>query len=164
MDSSYKTTILGVVTHLPNPPVKAMSFAQERILFTLSWLGAISGSFGGLAVSQEEQRWFFVTCIVAFATSGFLTLGLKGDKETIRVILGRSGIALLTGVFATWPVVDYFNIESAHTSMISLGGICSLTTSVGFVFGLAILEAVIKRRSAYIDKALKKYLVIDDKK
>lgn len=143
-----------------SPPPKAMTFAQDRIMFTLSWLGSIGASYAGIAVSPSEQRWFFVTLCAAFATSGILTLGLKGDGETIRVIVGRAGVALLFGIFATYPVVNWFSIESAHESLVALGGIAALVTAVGFVVGFTGLESLMRRRALLAEKLLKKYLPI----
>lgn len=159
-NSTYKHPLLmgGVIHSSTKPPVKAMSFVQDRILFTISWLGAMVGSYSGIVVSQEEQRWFFVTLTAAFATSGILTLGLKGDGETIRVIIGRAGVALLTGIFATYPVVNSFNLETAHTSLISLGGIACLVTAAGFLFGYTGLEILMRRRAAYAEKLIKKWM------
>lgn len=155
--------LLGSSTSLPSPN-KAMTFAQDRILFTLSWIGSIAGSYSGIVVSQAEQRWFFVTLTAAFATSGILTLGLKGDDETIRVIVGRAGVALLIGIFATYPVVNYFNMESAHTSLVSLGGIACLVTAAGFVFGYTGLQILMNRRAKLAERLLKKYLPITNSK
>ena len=135
-----------------------MSFAQDRILFTITWLGSIVSSYAGIAVSPAEQRWFFITLCAAFVTSGFLTLGLKGDGETIRVIIGRAGVSLLFGIFVTYPVVNYFGWESAHTSLVALGGIASLVTGVGFLFGYTGLEVLMRRRAAYTEKLIKKWM------
>ncbi len=135
-----------------------MSFVQERITFASVWILNGTFSYLGLIMSPEESRWLFVTLIASFAVSGILSLGLKGSDESIRVILGRAGTSLLTGIFATYPIVDFFHIESAHKNVISLGGVAAGVSALGFILGFAGLEYLMRKRASFAKDIVDRYI------
>jgi hypothetical protein len=135
-----------------------MNPLQEKLLFGSSLLASAASSAVGAILTTGETRWLCVTFAVSFLMSGFLALMFKKSEDTIQLVIGRCGVAILGGIFGTYYVVDKFKIISVQTDVIALGGISGLVCILCFLIGYAFLRMVEDRAPAIASKLFKKYI------
>ena len=122
-----------------------MSAIQDKIMFGFATLCAAVSAGTGAHFTAGETRWFFVTLASSFLMSGFLALMCKKPEETIQLVVGRCGFAVMGGILATKPVVHFMGLaETTMTDAVDLAGasagVCFVTFFVGFDF-LRIVES-----------------------
>lgn len=111
----------------------------------------------GAILTVGEARWLYVTLAASSMTSGFLALMFKRTEETMRLVIGRCGFAILGGVLATRPTVHFFGFEQVtDTDIISLGGLSAITCIVTFFVGFALLTILERQAPALAEKWFKK--------
>jgi hypothetical protein len=142
-----------------------MNFTQEKILYGVSNYSASVILYFAAILSPVESRWALVTLASSLAVSCSLTLTFKGMDETIRLIIGRASLAILSGIFLTKPTVWFFAITTAHTDVIALGGVSAACCAFGFILGYAGLNYLMKKSDAiakrFIDGKIKQYIPED---
>lgn len=117
-----------------------MNTFHEKVFFGLTTLATTGFSMIGAIMTTGEARWLYVTFAASSMTSGFLALMFKRSDETIRLVVGRCGFAILGGILATKPIVHHLGFESlVDTDIISLGGLSSITCIITFFVGVAAL-------------------------
>lgn len=117
-----------------------MNTFHEKVFFGFTTLASAGFSMVGAIVTDGEARWLYVTLAASSMTSGFLALMFKRADETIRLVIGRCGFAILGGILATKPLVHQLGFEKlTETDIISLGGLSSLTCIITFFVGVAML-------------------------
>lgn len=135
-----------------------MNPIQEKLFFGCSLLASAAASAIGAILTTGETRWLCVTFAVSFLMSGFLALMFKKPEDTIQLVVGRCGVAILGGIFGTYFVVDKFKIAAANTDVIALGGISGFVCIVCFLIGFAFLRMVEDRAPSIASKLFKKYV------
>lgn len=136
-----------------------MNSFHEKIFFGVTTLTSSAFSMLGAYVSTGEARWLYVTLASSSMMSGFLALMFKGEKENVRVLVGRCGFAVLGGILATQPIVQHMGMEAAvEENIIKLAGLSSGTCILTFFFGFALLSAIERKAPALAEKWLKKNL------
>jgi hypothetical protein len=134
-----------------------MNAFHEKILFGISTLSSTGFSVLGAMLTTGESRWLYVTLAASSMTSGFLALMFKRQDETMRLVVGRCGFAILGGILATRPITHFLGFEKlTETDIISLGGLSAATCIVTFFVGFALLTILEKQAPAIADKWLKK--------
>jgi hypothetical protein len=135
-----------------------MSYTQEKIFFGISALLASAFSTLGAVMSAGEVRWLCVTITVSIITSSFLSLIFKRSEESIRLVIGRSGFAILCGVFGTKFLVHKYQIAYANEDIVALGSVSCGVCIGGFIVGYALLQILNKNSQKLADKIFKKWL------
>jgi hypothetical protein len=135
-----------------------MSYTQERIFFGTS--GVLATIFSGLGavMSAGELRWLCVTITVSIITSSFLALIFKRDEETIRMVVGRSGFAILCGVFGSKYMVHRYDLRFTDHDIVALGGVSCAVCIGGFIVGYVLLQVLNKNAPKLADKLFRKWL------
>lgn len=111
----------------------------------------------GAILTTGEARWLYVTLASSSMTSGFLALMFKRSDETMRLVIGRCGFAILGGVLATRPIVHQLGFEKVtETDIISLGGLSAATCIGTFFLGYAFLLILESNAPALAEKWFKK--------
>ena len=111
----------------------------------------------GAIMTTGETRWLYVTLAASMFTSGFLALMFKKAEETIRLVVGRCGFAILGGVMATKPVTHHLGFEKiTETDIISLGGLSALCCITTFFCGFIALQSFERLAPQIVAKWFKK--------
>ena len=135
-----------------------MNSFHEKIFFGLTTLASTGLSMIGAIITTGEARWIYVTLASSFMTSGFLALMFKKQDETIRLVIGRCGFAILAGIMATRPIVHHLGFEQlADTDIISLGGLASITCIVAFFCGFLALQSFERLAPQLVARWFKKF-------
>lgn len=134
-----------------------MTSFHEKLFFGFTTLSSTAFSMCGAILTTGEARWIYVTLAASSMTSGFLALMFKRGEETMRLVVGRCGFAILGGVLATRPIVHHLGFEKvADTDIISLGGLSAATCIATFFVGYALLSCLEKSAPAIAEKWFKK--------
>lgn len=134
-----------------------MTDFHDKIGFGLTTLASAATSATGAVLTEGEAKWVFITFTASFLLSGFLALIFKKSDETIRLVIGRCGFAIMGGILATKPVIHYFSLEEATSrDMIALAGVSSVVCGFFFIFGFALLKILENRAPSIADKWFKK--------
>lgn len=135
-----------------------MNSFHEKIFFGAVTLISTSFSTMGAIMTAGETRWVYVTFAVSSLTSGFLSLMFKRADETIRLVIGRFGFAILGGILITKPAIHYLGFEQlAETDIISLAGLAAVCCIVTFFCGFLALQSFEKMAPAIVAKWFKKF-------
>ena len=147
-----------MVTRLQSPP-PMMTYTQEKIFFGVSSIVS-SALFGMGAILSEghETRWIYVTLACSVITASFLSLIFKKVDETMRIVVGRSGMSILGGIFGSKAVVSYFGWEQPNSDVVVLGGVAVSCCIFAFIIGYALLHVVNRKSSDIANKILDKWL------
>ena len=134
-----------------------MNAFHEKIFFGVITLASTAFSMVGAIMTDGDARWLYVTLAVSSMTSGFLALMFKKHDETMRLVVGRCGFAILGGVLATRPIVHQLGFEQiTQTDIISLGGLSAATCIMTFFVGFALLSCIERGSPALAEKWFKK--------
>lgn len=132
---------------------------QEKICFGL-WLAA-SSAVATVATyfTEGETRFLFATGSSSIMVAGFLAMVFKHPtKDTIQQVVGRCGISILGGIFATIPALHYLGLEKrADENLFVLGGVAACVCTAFFILGVQLLRRLEKKGGFFADKILKKY-------
>lgn len=131
---------------------------HEKLFF--GWITLFSSGIYtlGAILTTGEARWIYVTLAASSMTSGFLALMFKKENETVRLVVGRCGFAILGGILATRPIVHHLGFEAVtDTDIISLGGLSSLTCIGTFFLCIPLLKILEKAAPDLAAKWFKKY-------
>lgn len=134
-----------------------MNTFHEKVFFGAVTLASSAFSALGAILSVGETRWLYVTLASSSLMSGFLALMFKRQEETIRLVVGRCGFAVLGGIMATKPAVHYLGIADAQTDIIALAGVSSLVCIATFFVGYALLKIVEIQAPEVAEKWFKKF-------
>ena len=119
-----------------------------------AWVGAI--------LSTGEERWLYITFAASFMTSGFLAMFFKKPDETIRMVVGRCGLAILGGIFFTPLTAKYLEAKSLADDGIALAGFATLTCIISFILGVTLLRFVNSKSEEIINRLFVKWLGAED--
>ena len=133
-----------------------MTQHHERIFFGITSIFASSVSLMGAIMTDGEARWIYVTMAVSGLVAGFLSLMFKARGETIRSVVGRSGIAILGGIFATKPIMFWMKIQPNGLDVIELGAAAGLVTILTFFVGRQLLFLLDRKAPGLAQKIIDK--------
>lgn len=130
---------------------------QEKIYFGAITLASTAFSTLGVVMTTGDTRWIYATFAASSLTSGFLSLMFKRADETIRLVIGRCGFAILGGILATKPTIHYLGLEViADNDLVSLAAMSSATCIGTFFVGYAMLALLEKSAPQIAEKWFKK--------
>jgi hypothetical protein len=134
-----------------------MNHFHEKLFFGFITLISSGFSLLGAILTTGEARWLYVTLATSSMTSGFLALMFKRADESMRLVIGRCGFAILGGILATRPIVNHLGFkELAETDIISLGGLSSTTCIITFFVGHRLLTIIERNAPVIAEKWFKK--------
>lgn len=134
-----------------------MTYTQEKIMFGTSSLTAAGFSTLGAMISAGELRWICVTLTVSIITSSFLALIFKRTDETIRLVVGRSGMSILAGIFGSKYLAHSYSLTFAETDIVALGALSCICCIAGFIIGYVLLQTINKNANKLADAIMKKW-------
>ena len=134
-----------------------MNTFHEKLFFGITTLTGTAFSTLGAVMNQGEARWLYVTLAASSMTSGFLALMFKKSEQSIQLVIGRCGFAVLGGVLATRPIVHQLGFSKiTETDIISLAGLSALTCIGTFFIGVAGLRTLERVAPEIAEKWFKK--------
>lgn len=140
-------------------PTQNMTYTQEKIFFGLStMLSSALFALGAVLTDEEQARWIYVTLACSVMTAGFLALIFKKREETMAIVVGRSGMSILGGVFGSKAVVEWLGWQSPHSDIVILGGIAIVACIFSFIIGFVLLNMLNTKSSQIAKKIFDKYL------
>ena len=133
---------------------ESMAYCHDKILFGIT--SALSGSilWIGAVFTDGEARWLYLTAAASIMMAGFLSLVFRRPTESIRLVIGRAGIAILGGIFGTRLLVHNFDLGEMAADGINLAGIATIACAITFFAGIRALNILAKRSNALIDRVL----------
>jgi hypothetical protein len=129
----------------------------EKILYGAAALSSSAASTLGAIMTEGDTRWFFVTMTASILTACFLALIFKKPEESIRIVVGRSGIAILCGVLLSRWMVHKFGIEMVDRDVVALAGLAAGVTIGGFLVGYKILHLINSKSDSLAKKVFDKW-------
>lgn len=130
---------------------------HEKILFGLSILASAAASTMGAVLSTGETRWLYVTITSCILTAAFLALVFKRSDETIRIVVGRSGLSILGGVLGSRFIVHKYGITAANSDVVALAGIAAAVCMGAFIIGYPLLQLVNSKSGGLAKKIYDKW-------
>lgn len=135
-----------------------MSHFEEKVFFGIFsmmssgflWLGAI--------MTEGDARWLYITFASSIMTAAFLSLVFKKTSESIRLVVGRSGLAIMGGIFGTKFVVSHTEAINVYNDGIALAGVACGVCIASFLVGFTLLGIISKKSEEISQKILDKYL------
>ena len=140
-----------------------MSYFHEKIILGLAGLASSSVALlGAVMVADEAMRYFYATASIAILTAVFLALVFRRTDETIRLVIGRCGLSILSGIFGTRWAIHYFQLQQTDADIVLLMGLAGVVTIAGFLVGFALLKIINRKASQIAEKIADKYIGVMD--
>lgn len=123
-----------------------MNWFQEKIFY----FGTVSLSAGmlwcGTLLTTGEVRWLYATGAASLMTSGFVGLALRKDGDSIRILVSRTGIGFIGGVFGTKVILHYFtSLDSLRlrtdSDIVLLAGVATIVAAISHTLGYAVIKS-----------------------
>jgi hypothetical protein len=115
---------------------------HEKIFFGLSSLLSTAMAAAGAIISDGDMRWLFITFTACIPASSMLALIFKRPCDSMGLVAGRSGFAILCGVLGTKYAVYKYDLHYVDSDAIALAGISSLICVIGFIVGFKIIKSM----------------------
>lgn len=123
-----------------------MNWFQEKLFYSATIAMSSGVLWIGTILTTGDVRWLYATGAASLMTSGFVGLALRKDSDTIRILIARTGIGIVGGVFGTKLLLHYFSsLDSirvrSETDAILLSGIATIVAGITHIFGYAIIKS-----------------------
>jgi hypothetical protein len=135
-----------------------MTYTQEKIAYGVYNLAGAAASTVGAILTDGEARWLYVTITASILTAGFLALVFKKLDESIRIVIGRSGLAILGGVLGSRYIVHRYGIAAVDGDVVALAGVAAGVCIASFIVGYPLLQLVNSKSGSLAKKLLDKWL------
>ncbi len=148
---------------LPNL-TKPMTYTHEK--FMMGFAGLFSSgvsALGAIVVNDDALKFLYMTLCVTTITSFFLALVFRRNHETIRMVVGRCGLAILGGVFGTRILLHHSTTLGQVDDVIYILGIAGGVTIASFLVGYALLQIINQKASSIASTILSKWGLGPDK-
>lgn len=129
----------------------------DKILYGAAALLSSAASTMGAVMTEGETRWLYVTMTASILTACFLALIFKKAEESIRIVIGRSGLAILSGVLLSRWMVHKFGIEMVNGDVVALAGLAAAVTIGGFLVGFKLLHVINSKSDSLAKKLFDKW-------
>lgn len=130
---------------------------HEKILYGLTMLSGAFFSTMGAVLTEGEVRHLYVTFTSSIITAGFLALIFKSPLESMRLTVGRSGLAVVGGILGTRFFILHYGIKSVDGDVVALAGVAALVTGTGFLIGYPLLQIVNAKSGSLAKKIFDKW-------
>jgi len=123
-----------------------MNWFQEKLFYSATVMLSSGCLWLGTILSVGDVRWLYATGAASLMTSGFVGLALRKDGDSIRILISRTGIGFVGGVFGTklvlhwFSALDHIRVQS-ETDLILLCGIATLVSIVSHTLGYSIIKS-----------------------
>ncbi len=131
-------------------------FEEQFFLGIFSFFSSVSLWLGAY-MTDGDTRWLYITFASSVTTAACLSLYFKKEKETIKIIIGRSGISIMGGIFGTKIATPYFESVDFHSDGVALAGIASGVCCLSFIVGVGVINAISKKADEIAKKIVEKY-------
>lgn len=127
--------------HYPHTtPMLAAFF--EKLFFGASVLIAATLGWTGAILSNGEWRWLCITFTSSILMGTLAALIVKSPLDSMKVTVGRTGVAILIGTLGTREVVVKWGIEAFQDDAIRLAGWAAGMTLAGMTLGYPLILLV----------------------
>lgn len=131
-----------------------MTYYQEKFFFGISSFIS-SALFGmGAIMTSGESRWVFVTLAVSLFTSTFLALLCRAPGETIKVVVGRSGITVMLAIFGSRALVLHYALDAVEKDVLLLGGLTFAISIAAYFIGHSFVRSLDRSSNRISDRLL----------
>ncbi|WP_367871893.1 hypothetical protein [Luteolibacter sp. Populi] len=119
-------------------PIMISQF-HEKLLFGIGSLIAAAAGWASSILSEGEFRWLAITFTSSILMGTLVSLIVKSPSDTIKVTVGRAGVAIFLGTVATRELVLWWGIDAFERDSIRLAGVAAGVTIVGMTVGYPLL-------------------------
>lgn len=115
--------------------------AEFHLKLLFGAVAYITAAFGWAAaiLTTGEWRWLSITAASSILTACFSAIIVKAPTETIKITVGRAGLAIMAGCLGTREVVMRWGIDAFDQDAIRLAGWSAAMTIAGMVVGYPLL-------------------------
>lgn len=142
-----------------------MNWFQEK-LFYYSTIAISSGVLWlGTLLTTGDVRWLYATGAASLMSSGFIGLALRKDSDNVRVLIARTGLGIIGGVFGTKLLLHHFSSfdgirVQSETDIILLSGIATIVAGLTHIFGYAIIKSAEDSAQNVASRFIERLLII----
>lgn len=136
---------------------KPMHATAEKIVYGAAALTSSAASTVGAIMTEGDARWIYITITASILTACFMALIFKKTEESIRIVIGRSGLAILAGVLASRWMVHKFGIALVDGDVVALAGLAAAVTIGAFLIGYPLLQLINAKSGTIAKKVLDKF-------
>lgn len=122
-----------------------MNWFHDKVIYTgtvmlssgILWLGTI--------LTDSEVRWLYATGAAALMTSGFVSLALRKNNDSIRVIISRTGLGFVGGAVGTKVALELLpslaSIKKASDhDILLLAGLAAIMSTLCCIVGYSLIR------------------------
>lgn len=123
-----------------------MNWFQEKLFYSATVFLSSGCLWLGTILTTGDIRWLYATGAASLMTSGFVGLALRKDGDSIRILISRTGLGFMGGVFGTKIILHHFSSLkqvklSTDTDLILLCGVATIVSMVTHIIGYAIIKS-----------------------
>lgn len=107
----------------------------EKLFFGASVLLAATLGWTGSIMTEGEWRWLCISFTSSILMGTLLALIVKSPTDSMKVTVGRTGVAILIGTLGTREAVIHWGIEGFDADPIRLAGWAAGMTLAGMTIG-----------------------------
>jgi len=136
---------------------------HEKLVYGAAALVAGFLGWAGSILTEGEFRWLCITMTASILMACFVALIVKSPADTIKVTVGRAGLAIALGTCGTRELVIRWGIAAFEGDAVRLAGVAAGLTVAGMVIGYplvllantrgpAIARAILRRLAGKVEK------------
>ncbi|QJE94234.1 hypothetical protein [Luteolibacter luteus] len=111
----------------------------EKLFFGAAVLVASALGWTGAILSEGEWRWLCIAFTSSILMGTLVALIVKGPTDTMKVTIGRTGVAILVGTLGTREIVIQWGIQAFQGDAIRLAGWAAAMTLIGMTVGYPLI-------------------------
>jgi hypothetical protein len=142
-----------------------MTWFQEKIFYSVTVSLAAGCLWLGTILTTGDVRWLYATGAASLMTSGFVGLALRKEGDSIRILISRTGIGIVGGVFGTKVLLHWFSSLNqlriqTETDLMLLCGIATMVSALSHTLGYAIIKSADDSAQNIASRLLERMLAI----
>ena len=130
---------------------------HEKLIYGAAALVAGFLGWAGSILTEGEFRWLCITMTASILMACFVALIVKSPADTIKVTVGRAGLAIALGTCGTRELVIRWGIAAFEGDAVRLAGVAAGLTVAGMTIGYPFL-LLLNTRGKEIAKACLRWL------
>lgn len=119
-----------------------MDYYSEKIFFAVCSLVSTALFSIAAVLTEGDVRWILITTAVSVMTASFLSLAFRKAGESIRIVLGRSGMTILSSIMVSKAAVMYFNLNVVTEDVILVGAAAFLVSILTYFPGHGLFKSL----------------------
>jgi hypothetical protein len=123
-----------------------MSWYHEKLFFFVNTVLSSGLLWLGSLLTDGDVRWIYATGAASIMMSGSVGLALRKESDSVRILIARTCMGIVGGIFGTKVLLHSFSAlhhirSQTETDFMLLSGVASGVALVAHVFGYAIIKS-----------------------